>query len=91
MPHIRRWAGARGVGRVKGEGGWVNDAFRHRRPSCVYSGPDIWPQQPDHTTRRADIKWNSLGPQATLLMHPSDHTGSVWVLCGLIGSAKSHP
>ena len=25
---------------------------------------------PDHITRRTDVKWNSLGPQATLLMHP---------------------
>jgi len=31
---------------------------------------------PDHTTRRADVEWNSLGPQATLLMHPSGPTGS---------------
>jgi len=45
---------------------------------------------PDYTTRRADIKWNSLGPQATLLMNPSGPTGSVLVLCGSIGSAKSH-
>jgi len=45
---------------------------------------------PDHTMRRADIKWNSLGPQANLLMHPSSNTGSVLVLLGLIGSAKGH-
>jgi len=45
---------------------------------------------PDHTTRRVDIKWNSLGPQATLLMHPSGPTGSELVLYGLIESAKSH-
>jgi len=44
---------------------------------------------PDHTMRRADIKWNSLRPQATLLMHPSGPTGSVLVLCGLIGLAKA--
>jgi len=44
---------------------------------------------PDHTTRRADVKWNSLGPQATLLMHPSGPTGSVVVLHGLIGLAKA--
>jgi len=45
---------------------------------------------PDHTMRRAGIKWNSLGLQATLLMSPNYHTGSVLVLCGLIGSTKSH-
>jgi len=45
---------------------------------------------PDHTMRRADTKWNSLGPQATLLMHPSGPTGSVLVLHGLIGLIKHH-
>jgi len=35
-----------GVGRVKGESGWVNDAIRHRQQSCMHSGPDRWPQQP---------------------------------------------
>jgi len=44
---------------------------------------------PEHTMRRADVKWNSLGPQATLLMHTSGPTGSVLVLRGLIGSEKS--
>jgi len=44
---------------------------------------------PDHTMKRADIEWNSLGPQATPLMHPSGLTGSVLVLCGLIESAKA--
>jgi len=45
---------------------------------------------PDNTTRRADAKWDSLVPQATLLIHPSGPTGSELVLHGLIGSAKSH-
>jgi len=38
MPQIRGWEGG-------GGGGWVNDALRHRQPSCVHSGPDRWPQQ----------------------------------------------
>jgi len=33
---------------------------------------------PDYTTRRADVEWNSLGPQATLLMYPSGPIGSCW-------------
>jgi len=45
---------------------------------------------PDHTMRRADVKWNNLGPHATLLMLPSGPTGSVMVLHGLIRLAKSH-
>jgi len=44
---------------------------------------------PDHTMRRADIEWNSLGPQATLLMHPSDPTWSELVQYGFIGLAES--
>jgi len=46
---------------------------------------------PDHTTRRADVKWNRLGPQATLLMHPSGPTGSVLVLHGLIYRVSKKP
>jgi len=34
---------------------------------------------PDHTMRRADIKWNCLAPQATLLMHPRVCVGPVWL------------
>jgi len=45
MPQIRGWAGGRGVRRMEEEGGWANDALRHRQPSCVHSGPDRWPQQ----------------------------------------------
>jgi len=30
MPQIRGWVSGRGVGRVEGEGGWFNDALRHR-------------------------------------------------------------
>jgi len=45
---------------------------------------------PDHTTRRADVEWNSFGPHATLLRSPSGSTESVMVLHGLIWSAKSH-
>jgi len=37
---------------------------------------------PDHTTKRADVKWNSLRSQATLLMHPSGPKASVLVLHG---------
>jgi len=44
---------------------------------------------PYHTTRGADVEWNSLGPHATLLKPPSGPTGSVMVLHGLIGLAKA--
>jgi len=42
---------------------------------------------PDHTMRRLDVQWDSLGPQATLLMHSSSPSGSELVLHGLIGLA----
>jgi len=45
---------------------------------------------PDHIMRRADVQWNSLAPQVTLLMHPRSPKGPVLVLLGLIGSTKSH-
>jgi len=44
---------------------------------------------PDHTMSRADVEWDSLGPQATLLMHPSGPTVSEMVQHGFTGSAKS--
>jgi len=44
---------------------------------------------PYHTMRRADFEWNSLGPHANLSMPPGDPTGSVMILRGLIGLAKS--
>jgi len=51
-------------GRVSGwegaerEGGCANDALRHRRPSCVHSGPDRWPQQPPpyHEERKRRVE-----------------------------------
>jgi len=51
MPQIKGWVGGRsgeggGGGWVKREDGWIKDALRRRRPSCVHSGPDRWPQQP---------------------------------------------
>jgi len=51
-------------------------------------------RSPDHTTKRADVKWNSLGPQANLLMHPSGLTRSVspaWLdRVGKRPSVKAH-
>jgi len=72
MPQIRGW-----VGRVEGEGWWVNDALRQVTKLCVqWSRQMAMYSSPDHTTRKADVEWNSLRPQATLLMHPSGPKGS---------------
>jgi len=46
---VSRWEGGgegKGGLEVEEEGGWVNDASRHRRPSYVHSEPNRWPPQP---------------------------------------------
>jgi len=45
---------------------------------------------PDYTTSCADIQWDRIGPQATLLMPLNGLTGSIMVLCDLTGSTTSH-
>jgi len=89
MPQIRGWAcggGREGEGRV---GGLMMSPDTGDQDVCTMGRTDGH-SSPDHTTRRADVKWNSLGPHATPLMHPSGPTGSELILHGLIGSAKSH-
>jgi len=86
VPHIRKWVDGRGVGRV---GGLAMSVDTADQVACTVGQTDGH-SSPENTTRRTDVKWKSLGPQATLLMHPSGPTGSVLVLRGLIGSAKSH-
>jgi len=78
------------VGR-RGWGGWRGKVGGSMMPldtgnqvACTVVQTDGH-SSPDHSTRGTDVKWNSLAPQATLLMHPSGLTGSVLVLCGLIG------
>jgi len=68
MPKIREWAG--GLTMLSDTGDQV---------VCTVGQTDGHSSL-DHSTRRADIEWNSLGPQATLLIYLSDPTGSVLVL-----------
>jgi len=44
---------------------------------------------PDHTTSRADVQLDRIGPQATLLMPLKGLTGSIMVLCDLTGSTTN--
>jgi len=76
MPQIRGWAGGRG-----GEGGLTMFSDTADQVVCTVGQTDDH-SSPDHTTRRADIEWNNLRPQATLLIHPSGPTGYVLVLRG---------
>jgi len=73
----------------KGVGGLTMPSDTGDQVVCTVGQTDAH-SSPDHTTRRTDIKWNSFGPQATLLMHPSGSTGSELVQHGFIGLAKSH-
>jgi len=66
MPHIRGWAGGRGVGRV---GGLMMPSDTGNQVVCTVGQTDGY-SNPDHTMRRADVEWNGLGPHATLLMPP---------------------
>jgi len=74
-----------GVGRV---GGLMMPLDTADQVLCTV-GQTYGHSSPDHTTRRADIEWNSLGPQAILLMHSSGLIGSELILHGLIGLGKS--
>jgi len=66
MPQIREW-----VGRMEGRvGGLTMLSDTGDQAVCTVGQTDSH-SSPDHTTRRADVEWNSFGPQATLLMHPS--------------------
>jgi len=40
---------------------------------------------PDYTTSHADVQWDRIGPQATLLMPLKGLTGSIMVLRDLTG------
>jgi len=40
---------------------------------------------PNYTTRKANVQWDRIGPQATLLMPLKSLTGSIMVLCDLTG------
>jgi len=45
---------------------------------------------PDHTTSHAEVQWDRIRPQATLLMPLKGLTGSIMVLCDLTGSTTGH-
>jgi len=66
MPYIRDWEGGRGVGRVDG---FTIPVDTGKQVVCTVGQTDGY-SNPDYTTRRAYVEWNSLGPQATLLMPP---------------------
>jgi len=78
--------GGRGVGRV---GGLTMLSDTGNQVVCTVGQTDGH-SSPDHIMRRVDVKWNSLGPQAILLMYPSGPTASEMVQHGFIWSAKSH-
>jgi len=60
VPHIRRWAGARRVGRGR-VGELTMPVDTADQALCTLGQTDNH-SSPDHTTRKTDIKWNSSGP-----------------------------
>jgi len=87
MPQIRGWVSGRGW--RDRAGGLTMFSDTGDQVVCTVGYTDAH-SSPDHTTRRADVEWNSFGPQTTLLMHPSGPTVSELVRHGFIGLAKSH-
>jgi len=79
------WGQARQIGRM---GGLTMPVDTADQVVCTVGQTDGH-SNPDHTTRRAGITWNSLGLQATLLMHDNGPMWSVLFLHSLIELAKS--
>jgi len=76
MPQIRGWVDGRGWGEWRGRvGGLTMLSDTGKQVVCTVGKTDGY-SSPDHTTKREDIEWNSLGPQATPLIHPSGPIGS---------------
>jgi len=85
MPGIRRWVDGREVGRV---GGLMMPVVTGDQVVCTVGQTDGH-SSPDHTTSSADIQWDRIGPQATLLMPFKGLTGSIIVLRNLTASTTS--
>jgi len=56
---------------------------------CTVGHPDGH-SSPNYTTSCADVQWDRIGPQTTLLMPLKGLTGSIMVLCDLTGPTTSH-
>jgi len=74
------WGGWRG--RV---GGFTMQVDTGDKVMCMVGQTDGH-NSPDYTTSHADVQWDRIGPQATLLMPLKGLTGSIMVLHDLTGS-----
>jgi len=74
---------------VGGEGGWVGGLTMlldtGNQVMCTVSQTDGH-SSPDYTMSQANMQWDRIGPQATLLMPLEGLTGSIMVLGDLTGS-----
>jgi len=86
MPCIRGWVGGRGVGRVDE---FTMPVDTGDQVMCTVGQTDGH-NSPDYTMSHADIQWDRIEPQATLLMPLKGLTGSNMVLCDLTGSITGH-
>jgi len=85
VPCIRGQVGRRGME------GWVGGLMMPvdtaNQVVCTVGQTDSH-SNPDHTTSRADVQWNIIGPQVTLLMPLKGLAGLLMVLHDLTGSTK---
>jgi len=81
VPHIREW-----VGRV---GGLTMLLDTGDQVVCTVGQTDGH-SSPDHTTNHAEVQWDKIGPQATLLIPLKGLIGSIMALHDLTGSTTGH-
>ena len=75
----------KGVGRWRGRVGGFTMPVDTGKQVMYTVGQTDGHNSPDYTMSSADIQWDRIGPQATLLMPLKGLTGSIMVLRDLIG------
>jgi len=86
MPQIRGWVGGRGWGGWRGRAGELTMLSGTGDQVVCTVGQTDGHSSPYHTTSRAGIEWDRIGPQATLLMPLKGLTGSIVFFHDLTGS-----
>jgi len=86
MPHIRGWVGGMEWGCWRGRVGRLTMLSDTGDQAVCTVSQTEGHSSPDHTMSCADVQWDKIGLQATLLMPLKGFTGSIMVLHDLTGS-----
>jgi len=79
-----------GMGRVEGRAGGLTMLVDTGDQVMYTVGQTDGHNSPDYTISHADIQWDRIGPQATLLIPLKGLTGSIIILRDLTGLTTSH-